>query len=124
MSELLSAVLFLLSAWALYVLLKPVNNNLALLFVLLNLGGVAMECINMLNQFAALLLLSGGDYLKVFQADQLQALAMLFLKLHGNGYIIAQIFYGHNITSCFRSIAMHNKSGGDIKVSKGSSCHE
>ena len=94
MSELLSAVLFLLSAWALYVLLKPVNNNLALLFVLLNLGGVAMECINMLNQFAALLLLSGGDYLKVFQADQLQALAMSSLNSYTNGFMIAQIFFG------------------------------
>jgi hypothetical protein len=94
MSELLSAVFFLLAAWALYVLLKPVNKNLALLFVLLNLGGVAIECINTLNQFAALLLLSGADYLKVFQAGQLPALAMLFLKLHRNGFMIAQIFYG------------------------------
>ena len=33
MSDLLSAVFFLLSAWALYVLLKPVDKNLALLFV-------------------------------------------------------------------------------------------
>ena len=32
MSDLLSAVFFLLSAWALYVLLKPVDKNLALLF--------------------------------------------------------------------------------------------
>ncbi len=94
LTELLSAVLFILSAWALYVLLKPVNKNLALLFVLLNLGGVAIECINMLNQFAALLLLSGADYLKVFPVDRLQALAMLFLNLHSNGFIIAQIFYG------------------------------
>jgi hypothetical protein len=94
MSDLLSAVFFLLSAWALYVLLKPVNENLALLFVLLILGGVAIQCINMLNQFAALLLLSGADYLKVFQADELQALAMLFLNLYKNGFIIAQVFYG------------------------------
>ncbi len=94
MSELLSAVFFLLAAWALYVLLKPVNKNLALLFLLLNLSGVAIECINMLNLFAALLLLSGADYLKVFQADQLHALAMLFLNLYKNGFIIAQIFYG------------------------------
>jgi len=64
---------------ALYVLLKPVNKNIALLFLLLNLGGVAVQCINMLNLFSAVLLLSGADYLKVFQADQLQALAMLFL---------------------------------------------
>ena len=40
--DLVSAVLFLLTAWALYVLLKPVNKNLALLFLLLNLGGVAV----------------------------------------------------------------------------------
>jgi hypothetical protein len=94
MSDLLGGVLFLLLAWALYVLLKPVNKNLAFLFVLLNLGGVAVQCMNTLNQFAALVLLSGADYLNVFQADQLQALAMLFLDLHKNGFMIAQIFYG------------------------------
>ena len=92
--DLVSAVFFLLAAWALYVLLKPVNKDLALLFLLLNLGGVAVYSINLLNQFAAVLLLSGADYLKVFQADQLQALAMFFLNLHKNGYWIAQIFFG------------------------------
>ncbi len=94
MSDVLASVLFLLTAWALYVLLKPVNKNIALLFLLLNLGGVAVQCINMLNLFSAVLLLSGADYLKVFQADQLQALAMLFLDLHKNGFMIAQIFFG------------------------------
>ncbi len=94
MSDVLSAVFFLLAAWALYVLLKPTNEKIALLFLLLNLAGVAIQSINMLNQLAALLLLSGADYLKVFQADQLQALAMLFLNLHKNGFMIAQIFYG------------------------------
>ena len=42
--DLVSAVFFLLTAWALYVLLKPVNKDLALLFLLLNLGGVAVQC--------------------------------------------------------------------------------
>jgi hypothetical protein len=88
---LLTAVFFLLAAWALYVLLKPVNGDLALLFVLLNLGGVAIWCIALLFEFAALLLMSGADYLKVFQGDQLQALAMLFLDLYQNGFMIAQI---------------------------------
>jgi len=92
--DLLSAVFFLLAAWALYVLLKSVNKDLALLFLLLNLGGVAVYSINLLNQFAAVLLLSGADYLKVFQADQLQSLAMFFLNLRQNGYWIAQIFFG------------------------------
>ena len=93
-SDLVSAVLFFLAAWALYVLLRPVNKDLALLFMLLNLGGVAVYSLNLLNQFAAVLLLSGANYLRVFQADQLQALAMFFLNLYHNGYWISQIFFG------------------------------
>jgi hypothetical protein len=92
--DLLAAVLFLLTAWALYVLLKPVNKNLALLFLLLNLGGVAIQCFSDLNLFASLLLLSGADYTKVFQTDQLQALAMFFLDLREKGFMAAQLFYG------------------------------
>jgi hypothetical protein len=94
LTELFSALFFFLAAWALYVLLKPVNKDLALLFLLLNLGGVVVECINMLNLFAALPLLSGADYLTVFSADQLQAQAQLYLDLYANGIIIAQIFFG------------------------------
>ena len=92
-SDILAGVLFLLAAWALYVLLKPVNENIALLFVLLNLSGVAVQCVNMLNLFGAVLLLNGSDYLNVFPSDQLQALAMFFLNLYKNGFMIAQFFY-------------------------------
>jgi len=92
--DLVAAVLFLLTAWALYVLLKPVNKNLALLFLLLNLGGVAVWCFSDLFLIASQLLLSGADYLKVFQADQLQALAMVSLYVYKNGFSgIAQIFF-------------------------------
>ena len=91
--DLLAGVLFFLVAWALYALLKPVNKNLALLFLLLNLGGVAVQFAIDLNYIAALLLSSGADTLKVFQADQLQALAMAFLYLQKNGYWASQIFF-------------------------------
>ena len=94
MGDLVAAALFLLTAWALYVLLKPVNENIALLFLLLNLTGVAIQCSSDLFLFASQLLLSGADYLKVFQADQLPALAMLSLYLYKNGFMIAQLFYG------------------------------
>jgi hypothetical protein len=94
MLDLFAAVLFLLTAWALYRLLRPVNENLALLFLLLNLGGVAIQCASDLFLPVSQMLLSGTDYLKVFQADQLQALAMSFLYLYKNGFMIAQIFYG------------------------------
>ncbi len=93
-SDLLAAVFFLLAAWALYGLLKPVNKNIALLFLLLNLGGVAIQCFSDLFLFASQLNLNGADYLKVFQADQLQALAMFSLYLYKNGFMIAQVFYG------------------------------
>jgi len=94
MGDLLAAVLFLLAAWALYVLLKPVNKNLALLFLLLNLGGVVVQSSSDLFLLASQMLLSGADYLQVFQANQLQALAMFFLYLYKNGFMIAQLFYG------------------------------
>jgi hypothetical protein len=92
--SLFSVVFFLLAAWYLYVLLKPVNKNIALLFLLLNFGGFAIWCFSLLNLFASLLLLSGADYLKVFQPDQLQAQAMLFVSLRKSGAAIAQIPYG------------------------------
>jgi hypothetical protein len=92
--DLVAALLFLLTAWALYVLLKQVNENLALLFLLLNLVGVAVWCVSDLFLITSQLLLSSADYLKVFQADQLQALAMLFLNMYKNGFSgIAQIFF-------------------------------
>jgi len=94
MSDLIMSTCWLLLVLALYVLLKPVNKNFASLMVLFVLAGVAIQCINMLNQFATLLLLSGADYLKVFQADQLRALAMFFLNLHKYGYSSAGIFHG------------------------------
>jgi hypothetical protein len=92
-SDVVAAVLFLLTAWTLYVLLKPVNKNLALLFLLLMLGGVSVQCISLLNLIAALLFLSSSAYVQVLQADQRQTLAMFFLDLHENGFVIAQIFY-------------------------------
>jgi hypothetical protein len=93
-TELVSALFFVLAAWALYVLLKRVNKNLALLFLLLNLCGVAIECMSVLDLSAALSLLSGADYLTVFPAGQLQAQALLYIDLYNNGFMIAQIFFG------------------------------
>jgi hypothetical protein len=92
-SDLLSALLFLLTAWALYALLKQVNRTLALLFLLLNLCGVAMQCFSMILLYAALPLVSGGDYLAAFTADQLNALATFFLGLYKAGFTNAQLFY-------------------------------
>jgi hypothetical protein len=78
----------------LYVLLKPVNRNLALLTVLLNLVQDAIGGMNGLNLYRALQLLGGADYLNVFSPGQLQAMALLSLKAHSVGFGIALIFFG------------------------------
>jgi uncharacterized membrane protein YesL len=93
MIDLFGAVLFLITAWALFVLLRKVNKKIALLFLLLNLCGVVIYSVSLIPQYTALLILNGSGYLNVFHADQLQALAMLFLNIYKNGYMIAQLFF-------------------------------
>jgi hypothetical protein len=81
-------------ALILYVLLRPVNRNIALLAAFFNLISIAIEGINALSNLAALLLLRGADYLKVFEPRQLQALALLSLDLHKYGFGISLVFFG------------------------------
>ena len=92
--DLVSAVLFLLAAWALYVLLKPVNKDLALLFILLNAAGVALQCSSLLHLYAPLLMQRSADIQRAFLPEQLDALDLLFFNLHKSGFTMAQIFYG------------------------------
>jgi hypothetical protein len=93
-SGLIYQTVFTVYVLILYKLLKPVNKNVASLMVIFYLVGVPIAMLNLLNQFAALLLLSGADYLKAFAADQLHAQVMLFLDLQEHGVQIAQIFWG------------------------------
>jgi len=93
-SDLLAPLVLILVVLFLYKLLKPVNKNMAWLMVIFLLLGVPIALLSKLNQFAALLLLSDADYLTVFTTEQLQALALLFLRLHDRGGTIAAIFWG------------------------------
>jgi hypothetical protein len=78
----------------LYKLLKAVNKNHALFMVIFFLISVPISMISELNRLAALLLLSGADYLTEFTAAQIQSLAMFFLDLREQGVFIATIFWG------------------------------
>ena len=92
-SDLIAFTGIVLLALALYVVLKPVNKNLALLALFWWLGEAAVLGITTLNSFFVLSLLSGADYLTVFETSQLQALVRLFFIAYFYGYIIGLIFF-------------------------------
>ncbi len=79
---------------ALYVVLKPVNRSLALLAAFWRLIETLILVVITLNSFDVLRILSGADYLRVFEADRLQALARLSIGAHGAGYNVGLVFFG------------------------------
>jgi hypothetical protein len=78
----------------LYLLLKPVNASVALLALIFSVIGIAIGGLGALAHLAPLFLLKGSPYLAAFNAAQLQALAYLSIRLHGQAYLIALVFFG------------------------------
>src|SRR6266481_5876926 len=93
-SELFGFIIFIFVVLALYRLFKGVNEKHALAMAILLLISIPISLLNVLNEIAALILVSGADFLSAFEKGQLDALAYLFLRLHGQGFIVAQIFWG------------------------------
>ncbi len=93
-SDLLMHVFDIPLMLALYLLLKPVNKNLAVSAVLFNLIQTAVLVVNKLNLLLPLFLLGNAGYLKALEPQQLQALAYLPLRLHDYGFGIGLIFFG------------------------------
>jgi uncharacterized protein DUF4386 len=93
-SELIGFIIFIFVVLALYRLFKGVNEKYALAMAILLLVSIPISLLNVLNDIAALVLVSGADFLSAFEKGQLDALAYLFLRLHGQGFIVAQIFWG------------------------------
>jgi|SRR6185369_5927497 Domain of unknown function (DUF4386) len=95
LSDLLCGTVLIFLVLALYRLLKRVDQNLAVLMVIL--GGMlpaTIDFLNVLNDAAALLLVRGADFLSVFEKPQRDALAMLFLRLHHQEVLAAEILWG------------------------------
>ena len=84
-SDLVQATFFLFTAMALYLLLRNVNELVARGMVVIVAVSVAIICLNLLNQFMALQVATGGGS---------DALAGQFAEMHAAGYLIAQIFFG------------------------------
>src|SRR6266566_8772185 len=104
LSDLLGAVVLILLVLAFYRLFKGVDQQLAVLLVIV--GGVMPALINFVNVVsdAGALLVArsgsgsggggGADFLSVFDKPQRDALVLLFLRLHHAQIVAAEILWG------------------------------
>ncbi|HEV8376818.1 MAG TPA: DUF4386 domain-containing protein [Candidatus Polarisedimenticolia bacterium] len=93
--DLLCGVIVIFLVLALYRLFEGVDRNQAVLMVVV--GGVmpaTIDFLNVLNDAAALMLARGADFLSAFDKPQRDALAMLFLRLHHQEIVGAEILWG------------------------------
>ena len=94
-SELIVQIVWIFVVLALYRLFKAVNETQAWLMVILGaFVSVPIVCLNVVNEVAALVLVSGATFVSAFSKPQLDALTFLFLRLHGQGLTVAAIFWG------------------------------
>jgi hypothetical protein len=77
-----------------YELFKPVNRTVSLLAAFFSLMGCAVLAVSCLFYVAPFVALGGAHYLSVFTVEQLQALALMFLKLYGQCFQISFVFFG------------------------------
>lgn len=81
-------------AFILYLLLRPVSRDLALLATFFNLIAIGVQAAYSLRLVEALFPLGTARYLETFSAPQRQALAALALRSHGIGFGIVLLFFG------------------------------
>jgi hypothetical protein len=94
-SELLGGILWIFVPLALYRLLKGVDEDLAILMVILgSLMQVPLFFVNIVSDAAALLFARNTDFLSVFDKTQRDAVVRLFLNLHHQLDLANMIFWG------------------------------
>lgn len=102
--ELFHQALAIFLVLALYRLFKAVDEKHAVLMVILGaLVSVPIVFLNVLNEVAALILVSDADVLSVLGKPQRDTLAYLFVRLHEQGLIIASIFLGALVISTWNA---------------------
>ena len=93
-SSLMTVPFHLVWAVLFYGLFKPVNKSVSLLAGFVMLVACAMWGLSSLLYLAPLLVLQGKTSLSAFAREQLQALALMLLKLNAQAYDIGLVFFG------------------------------
>lgn len=91
---LVSAFLFVMAAWGLYVLLRPVNQDLALLLLLLNAIGVGIQVTSYFPLIFATLSTDASILKEAFSAAQIEGAQYMSLNLYKLSFVAAQLFFG------------------------------
>lgn len=93
-SSLFSQIFMFFLGLTLFHVFRQVNKRLAILLLASILMSVGIAIVNMLNHFGALFVLSHADFLKAFTPEQLNAMALVFLRLaNGSGQGLLEIFW-------------------------------
>ncbi len=93
--ELFSSTVVIFAMLAFYHLFKRVSQKHAMAMMILMLVSVPISYLNVLNDLAAIIFAHSPAFLSaVFDKAQLDALVLFFLRLHSQGIILAQIFWG------------------------------
>ncbi len=100
-NELIFAISGIVLAAALYIILKPVNRNLALVALVLKLAESVVSAVIVLVSFIALQMLNGKASLTVIKPEQLQDILGLFLNVRSTGATISMVFLGLNFILFF-----------------------
>jgi hypothetical protein len=93
-ADLFQATLMVFLVLSLYVILKHVNGNVGRAMVVLVLISTAITSLNLVFEFASLLVATDASYVAAFGAAGASALVLLLLDIQHYGYLIAQIFFG------------------------------
>ena len=92
--ELFMSVGLIILGLALYIILKPINKNYALLALLLKLAEATLMAITVLIPFIALQILSGDEHLALISLEQLQLPIGLIFNSHTAITSVAMVFLG------------------------------
>lgn len=93
-SYLIEAMCDIALSLILYVLLKPVDKNLALLAAFFGLVSTALFACAELFSFSTLMFIGNAEYLKAFSREQLDAMMMMSFSVFHYGANIFAVFYG------------------------------
>src|SRR5262249_39506599 len=88
------APLFIVYTFLLYKLFRPVNRNLAVVGALFSLVGIAVGALIPLFELAALVVLKDARSLGGFGPEQVQATALVLLKVRAQAYAVSLVLFG------------------------------